>query len=407
MPATPGDLAAAIRFGQGADASGAGQAEIPVLLRTLIPVGPNGGTFTGTLTGGNGRIGTGPTQTFAFDVPTHLNNMSLSLTIPDSAWWLEGVLVDPNGMQVSVQPNVAPDGSVLEFTLQQFRFNPQPGRWRFVLLQNFYASGNETSVPFEARISFFTNHQIEAAGIPNSATVKLSASKGPVTIPVLVTNNGATPQWYFFDARLNNVTAIPLPTSPVFPNGCASTQLLGACFETTVPPEINSVKFTAQASVPLQMNAYNLVGYNYGGTFAPNVWALPSGKDKVTASLTVHEVPFGLWAIIPATIGPYPAAGAPLTENVTATAVAYGQAFDQTISSDSGDAWTDLVLGTATFNPLVLNPGESGYINVTITPDPKSIGTTVSGFLYLDTYSLVVNTGDEVARIPYTYTITK
>ena len=29
--------------------------EIPIALRTLIPIGPNGGSFSGTLTGGNGR----------------------------------------------------------------------------------------------------------------------------------------------------------------------------------------------------------------------------------------------------------------------------------------------------------------------------------------------------------------
>ena len=406
MPAAPGDVAAAIRFSPGPNASGVGHAEIPVLLRTLIPVGPNGGTFTGTLTGGNGRNGAGPTQTFAFDVPTHLNNMSVSLTIPDSGWLLEGLLVDPSGMQVSVEPNLAPDGSALEFSLQQFRFNPKPGRWRFVLLQNFSASGNETSLPFTARISFFTNAQIEASGIPDSAGVKLSASKGPVTIPVLVTNNGAGPQWYFFDARLNNVAALPLTTA-LFPQFCPYTQLLGACFQTIVPPEINTVKFTAQASVPIQMDAYNLVGYNVGGTFAPDLWALPSGKDKVAASLSVPEVPFGPWVIVPATIGPYPAAGAPMTENVTTSAVAYGQEFDASVSADSGDAWTDLVLGTMTFNPLLLDPGQSGIINVTFTPDPKAVGHTVSGFLYLDTYNLVVGSGDEVARIPYSYTITK
>ena len=52
MPSQPGDLAAAIRF-VGDDA----EPEIPVSLRALIPVGPLGGSFTGTLTGGNGTSG--------------------------------------------------------------------------------------------------------------------------------------------------------------------------------------------------------------------------------------------------------------------------------------------------------------------------------------------------------------
>jgi hypothetical protein len=44
-------------------------------------------------------------------------------------------------------------------------------------------------------------------------------------------------------------------------------------------------------------------------------------------------------------------------------------------------------------------------INVTITPDPTQVGKTVSGFLYIDTFNLAALTGDEVVRIPYSYTV--
>src|SRR5262249_57543211 len=103
MPSNRGDRDAAIRFGSGTTQSGAGPSEIPVSLRTVIPVGHSGGSFTGTLTGGNGRAGGGPTQTFAFDVPSSAKNMSLNLNIADNGYALQGMLVDPQGMKLSVQ----------------------------------------------------------------------------------------------------------------------------------------------------------------------------------------------------------------------------------------------------------------------------------------------------------------
>jgi hypothetical protein len=54
---------------------------------------------------------------------------------------------------------------------------------------------------------------------------------------------------------------------------------------------------------------------------------------------------------------------------------------------------------------LVLPPGGSGVINATITPDPTQVGKIVRGFLYIDTFNYYLFTGDEVVRIPYTYTV--
>ncbi len=65
----------------------------------------------------------------------------------------------------------------------------------------------------------------------------------------------------------------------------------------------------------------------------------------------------------------------------------------------------DLTLGTNTFNPLLLASGEAGTIHVTITPDPSLVGQTVTGHLYIDTFNPYVYTGDEVVRIPYSYTV--
>ena len=122
------------------------------------------------------------------------------------------------------------------------------------------------------------------------------------------------------------------------------------------------------------------------------------------ASLTEPEIPYGTWIEVPALIGPYGAAGAP-TEPVTMSAVATAKGFDGAVSADSGDIWADLTFGSNTFNPLVIASGEAGTITLTITPDPSKVGETITGYVYVDTYNPYATTGDEVIRIPYSYTI--
>jgi hypothetical protein len=81
------------------------------------------------------------------------------------------------------------------------------------------------------------------------------------------------------------------------------------------------------------------------------------------------------------------------------------QAFDSAIAADSGDLWADFTFSTNTFRPLELAPGATGTINLVITPDSTQVGQTITGFVYIDTFNLTVFTGDEVVRIPYSYTI--
>jgi Subtilase family/Peptidase inhibitor I9 len=399
-PSQPGDLAAAIRFDESGSADCSVQSEIPVTVRTLIQTGPSGGNFTGTLTGGNGRAGAGPTQTFEFNVPQGVNNMGLVLTIPDSGYLLEGLLVDPNGMELSVEPNIDPAGNV-QGVLQHFRSNPQPGRWKFVLLQNFFSSGNQTSLTFSARIAF-NSANITATGLPNSPATMLSAGGAPVTVAINVVNTGGITQAYFADARLSALGQSMLPQF-----GCSAILTLpGTCGFFIVPTQTTSVQFVAQAMVPITADAFNDVGYNVGFTGSPDIFAKGAGPNTVVASLSEPEVPFGGWVLAPSLVGPYGPAGAP-TESVTMNAFGLMQPFDAAVSADSGDVWSDIMFGTNTFNPLILAPGQSGTINVTITPDATQVGTAVSGFVYVDTWNPTVQTGDEVVQIPYSYTIAK
>ena len=414
MPSLPGDLSAGIRFGpfvgQFGDTPFSVAGAIPLTLRTLVPLGPAGGSFTGTLTGGNGRAGAGPTMSYGFDVPDGLQNISLALTLPDSGYNLEGLLIDPQGMQLDVQSTITFVDTLGNPTgygngLQFFRYTPQPGRWQFVLLLNSTASGNQTSIHFAASIGFNTA-KVAAPGLPNDPSVGLPAGT-PVTIPVAVTNTGVVTEQYFADARLRTLGMQPL-LALLNPQGT----LPGFFTVFLVPTEASSVVFVAQSTVPITMDAFNAAGaLPSGQTAAPDLFAVPDPQvaNQVDAALDAPEVPFGPWGVAPSEIGPYGPGGAP-TVPVATGAFALIQPFDPAVSADSGDIWADFTLNTSTYNPLVLAPGQSGTINVTITPKLAQVGSTVSGYLYVDTFNVVGGfastfSGDEVVRIPYSYTV--
>ncbi|HUN93338.1 MAG TPA: S8 family serine peptidase [Burkholderiaceae bacterium] len=397
MPSTPGDVAAEVRFGNSGSSSSPNFPAIPVTLRSLVPVGPTGAAFGGTLTGGNGRPGAGPVQTFEFDVPAGLKDLGLSVAISDPGYLLEGELVDPQGMTLSLQPNIDAASGSTTGNLQMTRVRPQPGRWHFVFLQDFTSSGNQTSLPFSAKIAF-NSVQVGAAALPSSTSVSLHAGK-PVVVPVMVTNSTAVTQLIFADARLDAYGPVALPLAGENTNGT----LLGSGYDYFVPPQANEVQFVAQASEPINMDAVFESGYGVGFAGSPDIFACNVNADTVVATLQAPEIPYGLWAAFPSVVGPFGSAGA-TDGSVSTAAIVNLKTFDASVTADSGNLWADLVLGTSTFKPLVLAPGQTGTVNVTITPSAAP-GTVVTGTLSIDNFNGTVYTGDEIARLPYRYTV--
>jgi subtilase family protein/peptidase inhibitor I9 len=384
-PSQPGDTAAAVRF------PGSALAEIPVTLRTLVPIGPRGAAFSGTLTGGNARPYAFPTQTFALDVPPALKDLALSLSVPEAGYTVAGYLIDPNGDVLDSASNIDANGAP-QNSLQLFRAAPEAGRWRFVL-EELQAAGTQTSVEFSAQIAVDSGG-VSAAGLPQSTHTRVSTSTGlPVT--VTVTNTGSLTKAYFADARLSSLVNATLPLF-----ACTSaTTLPGFCSALEVPTEAAAIEFQAQATVPITMDAISVAG-------DPDIWAIPVGKDTVAAYLQAPEVPFGWWYMEPALVGPFGAAGAP-TEPVTTTVTVAMRAFDPSVTASSGDYWADVVEGTTTYQPLILAPGASGAITLLIKPSAESVGQSVQGTLYVDTENLAdeYGTGDEVVGLPYAYTV--
>jgi hypothetical protein len=389
-PSQPGDLSAAVRF------PGSALSDIPVGVRIAVPLGPKGGSFSGTLTGGNGRQGALPTQIYAFDVPSGVNDLALTLSVPDSGYGLAGFLVDPNGSVLDSASNTANLGQG-ETALELLRAAPQAGAWKLLLQEN-QASGNETSIQFSASIAFDAA-EVSAPSLPNSKHGSVSATQG-ATVAVSVTNTGAVTKAYFADARLSSLTSQVLPIEA----GCAPT-LPGYCGATPVPTRVAALELQAQAGAPITMDASPFAGgFQYPED--PDVWAVPVGRGTVAALLVLPEIPYGPWLISPALMGPFGAAGAPQVP-VTTTATAVMQAFDPSITASTGDYWTDMTLGTTTFQPLVLAPGATGTITLTIQPAAASVGTTVAGLIYVDAANPgdVWSAGDEIVALPYAYTV--
>jgi len=403
MPESPGDSAAVLRLNAIGSAAESDPA-VPISLRTLVPVSPQGATFSGTLTGGNSRFGIGPTQFYSFDVPRGVKNMNLILDVLGDGHLVQGILVDPHGLPYSFNSNEDPFTGAPTTSIQLNRYEPTPGRWQFSLTDYFTTSGLQTETPFSATLAF-NAVRVTADGLPNSDRIALSASGAPLEVPIVVTNNSRTTQMYFVDARRSTSVSMQLP---VF-SACGNPPMLPlACFFSYVPPQATSLAFAAQSTVPVSMTAWDYAGTLTSGTntFSSMILGRPDKTGTTTATLSASEIPYSTWFIQPAPIGPSGPSGPP-TDPVSLSATAIARDFDTAMIADSGNAWMDIVQLTATYNPLILAPGESGVIRLFIQPDPARIGKTVSGDVFIDTFNFVQFNGDELARIPYRYRVVR
>jgi hypothetical protein len=119
-------------------------------------------------------------------------------------------------------------------------------------------------------------------------------------------------------------------------------------------------------------------------------------------SLSAPDLPQGLWFGGASEVGPFNGPAPSSTYSVGADAVT--NLFDPTVTSSTGNPWSLLLGLTNTYTPLLLSPGQSGSITVTITPQAPS-GTVVSGFLAVETETPFPVNSDIFATFPYTYTV--
>jgi hypothetical protein len=241
-------------------------------------------------------------------------------------------------------------------------------------------------------------------GLPDSTSTMLPSGT-PVSASVRVTNSGSVPEEYFVDARLGG-PPVALPLAAQTTSSLTLPNLSGALPEFLVPSLTTSL--TAQVSAP-KPNVFDL-NWAFGD---PDL--VSNIANTSTVNLTASDIPSGDWTVTPFLQGPDGASGpAPVTATVSVSAMT--QALDPTVAASTGDLWDESTTPSASLTPVIVQPGHTATIPVTITPSGTA-GHVVAGTIYVSavsfnpasvTFNLLPSsspTASTVASFPYTYTI--
>ena len=407
-PAQPGDASGAIVV-QSSHGSRTTSTTVPVTLRSLIPAGNQ--TFSGTVTGGNGRAPiSGQEFFYQLDVPAGQPELNATITVQDPGNQFGAYLINPQGEAAAYATNMVPGATSSsppnnQTGAQLHTLSPAPGRWRLIVVFAPVVSGNALSSPFEVNV----NEQAvptTTGGLPDSASTQLTAGQAS-TYSVTVKNTGTAPETFFPDARLPGSTSLTL--------GAVSGNTDNLPVNDNLPVYLvptHSTLFQAQAtttgSTPLLFESQFVGG-------DPDL----ASTIGTTASLSFADNPLatGEWDVLPVEYGAFGTTGPP-SESATTSASVVTSPFDSTVSSPTGDLEADSAnpaTSLASFAPITVGPGQTATIPVTITPSGAP-GTKVSGTLYLDDVAYfefgsiqdaLVNfpQADQVAALPYQYTI--
>jgi len=407
-PAQPGDQAGAIVVRSSAAAPAfTAVTTIPVTLRSLASFG----TFSGTLTGGNGRDpAASQMASYQFDVNSALPALSAIVSTANRHNTVMAELVSPAGVAESEATNeLFVTNSLGLPRLRPVRgaevhvMNPVKGRW--TLIVDFYntVSGTAATQPFTVSLGD-TAPGASQRGLPTSPKAKLAAGKA-ITADLTITNDSAVPAEYFVDARLHRSVSVrltPQTTSSLpLPNRGPFVPIY------LVPSHTTGLSATVTAPDP---NFFDLT-WPFGD---PDLISTTGKTSKV--NFTSPDVPNGLWAVTPYLRGPDGNKGdKPVTAHVSARAVT--ARIDPTISAPTGDLWLSSTNRNNGFTPYFVQPHQTITIPVTIKPRGPA-GTVVSGTIYLSTVcfnSFLVNDNDgvlpfypassDVAAFAYSYTI--
>jgi hypothetical protein len=407
-PVNPGDTAASLEVGS---------ISVPITLRTQVEIGALGGTFSGVLTSGNGRADSpAETNTYSFTVPSGEKDLDASVAMNSNAPGgllpgdeFNGYLVDPTGQYQAFNTNYT--NGVVNPYIQLYANHPAAGNWELVIDWGQPTMGVDDSVDFTGAVRF--NLVSTGSLLPDSASTDVPTAGG--TYDITVNNTGVAPMILSTDARL--------PTSAVFPLsdifGAPATQALPGGNDTYfVPTHSSKLSVAVAGTVPV---TFDVSTYPGDPDISPQTGGVDvaktlSGDNASIVYTPATEVSPGLWYNADSEIGPYGTGAAPAASETT-TASVTALAFDTAVSSPTGDAVQAYTTGGGgALNPLVVAPGTSAVIPITITPT-ASVGSTVSGTLFVNDFAegsyftpggtLIFATffTSDIAAIPYKYTV--
>lgn len=375
---------------------------IPVSQRVLVNLGAKGGSFSGTMTGGNGRGGAPAQQdTFAMNVPSGLDTMQVKMAFPDAykTQVLRASLVDPNGMLQGAQSNVtlkhAGSGAYLSVD------KPIPGQWRIVVTQVSVTFGRSVTSPYTGTVSFNDSGvgSSDLAAMKSSSPTLTTLPVGQQTpVTINLTNNSGVEANYVIDPRTATMEKIQYPAIKVSMPTPAG-DLLG---NLRVGPQTSRVDVTAVAPAAVQAQLTGpgaltgLGGMSAVGSASP----LINGSSSSTASLSTRsgQMTMGPYGAAAGSVGPFGAEGAPHVQ-ATITPTLYTAGFDRSVSTETGDIYLNELDGLAGGKLIEVAPGAT--VKVTALIDPRaSLGSTVSGRINVVQFG---NNGLSALIAPYVY----
>jgi hypothetical protein len=399
-PSAPGDADGSIVFSS--NRGSGGTSTIPVTLRSEIDPA-TGGAFSGTLTGGNGRApGEGQDEFYEFGVGAGVKNITANVSLTnDAAEPVAEYLVSPDGDALGFAQNNTDNTQTLSATA--YTLNPVPGTWTLIVAFTEPTVGNEISQPYTGSV-VFNKVRVSAAGLPDSASTTLKAGK-PVTVPVTIKNNGAAPEDFFIDPRLNQSVSLTLAGQDQISG--LGLPLTGNEPDWFVPTEASSASTVSTATLPIMFDWGPFQGDPDLSSHNLGAGPLCASTEIASYSPPGGTIGNGFWGAAPTECGPYPAP-AP-TGSVSSAMFVVAKQFDTSVTSTTGDIELESVGPISSFTPVLINPGQSATVKVTITPSAAA-GTVVSGTLYVDDFLSSIPpygqiASDELAGIPYTYTV--
>jgi hypothetical protein len=413
-PASPGDASGSIVV----QTPGGTASTIAVTTRATVNVA-SGGSFGGTLTGGNGWFtGQGQEQYYQFSVPAGTRDVRADVKLSnDAADPVIEYLVSPDGDVAGYGENgigqPGTTGAVSSLGASAYAVNPAAGMWTLIIEFADPVVGNELFQPYSGDIVFNAS-SASAPTLPDSATTTLKAGTA-VTVPITITNKGASPQELFLDPRLNTNVTMTLPTI-ASSSSTATLPNLGEFPEWFVPNETSSLTVSQTSTVPAMFDIGAGAGDPDLASSAPGSGALCADTASVTYAPPEAVVTPGQWVAGPSGCGPYASPGAAGTATDSLSILA--KAFDPAVTAPLGDYNQTALNPNATPAMKVLQPGQSIVVPVTITPSGTA-GSVVSGTLYVDALvggllpvggaSGVLPAGQisgvEMSALPYEYTI--
>jgi hypothetical protein len=400
MPAAAGDAALSLRI-----SSGSQHTTIPVTERVPIELGPTGGTFSGQVTGGNGRLDApAQVETYTFAVPPGERDLDVAITMAaNPARWgvpgdaLFGELVDPAGNTTSGGTNqtLTPDGTPsVSRTLALYTAAPPAGTWQLVLTVDQPVTGARTAIPFTGAVVL--NGLTVTNDLPDSPSTVVPSSGG--SFSVSVSDASPAPLELSLDPRLTGTTVLTLHA------GYAKRKYPEAFGLYYVPTETSALTLVQHASPPATFGAQweDSDPFLTPAAGQPYVTGVQGTNDSRLVYTPPTGVPPGVWGVFASELGPFPPLGAD-KGSATMTARVTTRPFDPSVTS----TYPDLVqahLANRSANRVPVAPGATATIPVAIRP-VEPAGSVVTGTVFVIGY-LPYGVGTNVlAAIPYQYLV--